>query len=260
MKMEIAINQFLSGVLTLPPSMGTKVPAVLLLHGFGTDKNEVGNSFALASEKLAKDGLASLRIDFQGFGSSKENTIDLTIDRLIIDANAAFNFLMQHHAIDNARLGICGFSLGAGISILIANNQKVQIKSMGLLSPAGDLPKDFSDYLGSDQYNSLENAINELEIDLGWRKIKLKSKFINSLKQYSLMKSFKNYTGAFSVIAGKKDSSYKHALTYITKAKSTQKEILLLDNCDHIFNAFNADSSMIDLVTTEVTSWFKKTL
>ena len=40
-----------------------KMPAVILCHGTGSQKNEVGNLFAEMSKRLLNIGIASIRLD-----------------------------------------------------------------------------------------------------------------------------------------------------------------------------------------------------
>jgi fermentation-respiration switch protein FrsA (DUF1100 family) len=67
----IQLLNYLSGVLTMPARFSGKIPAILFLRAFGANKDEVGNTFSIAAEKLFQEGIASLRIDFSGFGESK---------------------------------------------------------------------------------------------------------------------------------------------------------------------------------------------
>ena len=48
-----------------------KMPAVILCHGTGSQKNEVGNLFAEMSKRLLNIGIASIRLDYAGCGDSK---------------------------------------------------------------------------------------------------------------------------------------------------------------------------------------------
>ena len=80
------------------------------LHGFGTDKNEVGNTFLIAAEKLCEQGIGSVRIHFSGFDESKGKTADTTIEKLISDATVALDYLLARNFTDTQRVGLCGFS------------------------------------------------------------------------------------------------------------------------------------------------------
>jgi hypothetical protein len=255
---EVLIEDYLFGILTVPKVYNKKIPIILFLHGFGTDKNEVGNTFLIAANKLYKEQIASLRIDFSGCGESKGLIADITIEQLIADAGKALNFIMQQDFVDVNCIGLCGFSLGAGISILVANHY--DIKSMALLSPAGNLPEDFNEYFGFNDYNRVEKSNDALELDLGWRKVKLRNNFIHSLKRHFLMESISSYKCSFFVVAGTNDFSYKHANAYMTKVTTTNKRIHIVDDGDHIFHADDKEKSAINEVTEQITTWFKKTL
>ena len=63
-------NYDISGILSYKETVD-KMPAVILCHGTGAQKNEVGDLFAILAEKLLQRGIASVRIDYAGCGDSK---------------------------------------------------------------------------------------------------------------------------------------------------------------------------------------------
>ena len=67
---SVTIGGHIPGTLSIPDRATGKVPAVLLLHGFASSKDEVGDMYKNLAAKLAAQGIASLRIDFQGSGAS----------------------------------------------------------------------------------------------------------------------------------------------------------------------------------------------
>ena len=50
------------------PEAESPLPAVLMLHGFASQKDEVGNMYKRLAAALGEQGIASLRIDFRGWG------------------------------------------------------------------------------------------------------------------------------------------------------------------------------------------------
>lgn len=52
------------------PASDSAVPAVLMLHGFASVRDEVGEMYKRLAAELGERGIASLRIDFRGWGES----------------------------------------------------------------------------------------------------------------------------------------------------------------------------------------------
>jgi dipeptidyl aminopeptidase/acylaminoacyl peptidase len=110
------------GIFTVPKARGSKAeyPTVLMLHGFGADKNEGGNMFGRLAEYLGVAGYASLRIDFAGTGDSTQPWIENNLDGMVADATTALDWLGAHDSVDAARIGVHGWSMGGRVSATIA--------------------------------------------------------------------------------------------------------------------------------------------
>ena len=67
-------------VLTVPAVKG-RVPLVVMAHGHGGSKDEAGGFTAIA-EALAKEGIASIRMDFPGCGASVEPFTQNTVTNM----------------------------------------------------------------------------------------------------------------------------------------------------------------------------------
>ena len=75
----------LSGVVRIPDNAKGKVPAFLLLHGFGSNKE--AHWMYLTAELLAKWGYASIRFDMRGCGESegaRGRVFEVTNDKQIV--------------------------------------------------------------------------------------------------------------------------------------------------------------------------------
>jgi len=114
-----AVKQTAGGVMVLPEgaSETNKVPAMVILHGSGGDWT--GRSVNLAM-LLAEHGIAGLAVDT--FTARNLKSTDDYIERLdkapiytqMADAVSALQALQSHPYIDTAKIGVTGFSLGAG--------------------------------------------------------------------------------------------------------------------------------------------------
>lgn len=117
-----AVKQTSGGTLVLPENAGTDnpVPAMVILHGSGGDWT--GRSVNLAMF-LARHGIAGLAVDT--FTARNLRSTDDYLERLekapiytqIADALSALQYLQDHPAIDNEKIGVTGFSLGAGATL-----------------------------------------------------------------------------------------------------------------------------------------------
>ena len=100
-EIEAAKDAKLAGTLTLPEGKGP-FPAVLLVSGSGQqdrDESIFGHKpFALLADKLARDGIATLRTDDRGIGKTTGPLGNLDTD--IADAKAAFDWLAKQPEID----------------------------------------------------------------------------------------------------------------------------------------------------------------
>lgn len=116
---EAAVEQTTGGTMVLPAdaSAENKVPAMVILHGSGGAWG--GRSVNLAM-LLAEHGIAGLAVDT--FTARNLRSTDDYLDRLdkapiytqMADALSALKALQDHPYIDSEKIGVTGFSLGAG--------------------------------------------------------------------------------------------------------------------------------------------------
>ena len=92
-----------------------KMPAVILCHGTGSQKNEVGNLFAEMSKRLLNIGIASIRLDYAGCGDSKACQTKLSFCGEVNDTKKVYQYLYTQDFIDCNNIGILGFSQGARV-------------------------------------------------------------------------------------------------------------------------------------------------
>lgn len=244
--------------LNMPDHAGP-VPAVLMLHGFGSSRDEVGGMYKRAATALAMKGIASLRIDFLGFGDSEGDSGNTTVDGQLEQAKDAFAFLASYPDVDPKRLGVLGFSLGGGIATLLASDRPQDAKSLVTWSSVGDFEQDFRTVLGDKAFDrAKEDGI--VGLDLGWRTIALKQAFFDSLSKRKIDDAIANYPGAYLTITGSKDFSAAYSERFVGLAKNATKEVMMIPEGDHIFKSLEKDQSMAQSVIDKTADWFSKTL
>lgn len=114
---EAAAGVTLAGTFVRPPGAGP-FPAVLLLSGSGAqdrDESLFGHRpFAVLADHLARQGIASLRLDDRGAGASTGDYGTTAIADLTADARAALAALRATPGV--GRAGIVGHSLGGMVA------------------------------------------------------------------------------------------------------------------------------------------------
>jgi len=109
------------------------VPAVVVchphpLHG-GSMHNNVTNAIAYA---LVKSGIAALLFNFRGVGSSQGSHGGGIAEQE--DVRAALDWLGTVKGLDSSRLGLAGYSFGAGVAFPVGCSDE-RVKAIALISP-----------------------------------------------------------------------------------------------------------------------------
>lgn len=113
----------LAGTLTMP-SQGSRFPAVVLITGSGAqnrDEEIMGHKpFLVIADHLTRNGVAVLRYDDRGTGSSTGNFADATTTDFVTDTRAAVEFLKKRKEINSRKIGLIGHSEGGVIAPMVA--------------------------------------------------------------------------------------------------------------------------------------------
>ena len=126
-------NSFqLEGIYHYPPS-AKNVPGVLVCHPHTLHGGDMENIVVLAiCQALEKYSMAALRFNFRGAGNS-QGTFD-DGDGEQDDLAAALNCLSSLDKVDPLRLGLAGYSFGAGEALSTVPRLD-SIKAIALISP-----------------------------------------------------------------------------------------------------------------------------
>jgi len=123
---------FLEGILVIPEGAGP-FPAVIVCHPHplygGSMDNNVVNSL---SETLTQASLVSFKFNFRGVGGSQGEFGQGIGERE--DVEAAISFISKVKEVDSNRIGLAGYSAGAGFALPVGFNDD-RIKALAAVSP-----------------------------------------------------------------------------------------------------------------------------
>ncbi len=110
----------LAGVLHAPDGRapGERRPALLVLHGFGSNKD--GGVALVAARLFAGLGYVTLRFDFRGCGESEGPRGRVICLEQVEDTRSALAYMATRPEVDPPRIGLFGNSFGAAVAVYTA--------------------------------------------------------------------------------------------------------------------------------------------
>ncbi len=94
---------------------GEARPAVLVLHGFGTSKED--KTSIATCEMFAGWGYTALRFDYRGCGESGGEPGRVICLEEVEDTKNALTFMAAREDVDGARIAVMGHSFGAAVAV-----------------------------------------------------------------------------------------------------------------------------------------------
>ena len=242
---------------TLPKGAeGETFPAVIMLHGNGSNRHEAGNAYDYTAPELAKAGIATIRFDYIGNGDSTSDYIDFTYDKGVADAMKCYEYLSTLPSINMERVGIMGWSMGGLLALLTAGRNDV-FKSV--LTWAGAYDQKSSE---EEQYAiAKENGFFLVEYD--WREpLKQSPAYYECSMNIDYPAEVAAIKAPILAINGTEDNVVlpETAQQIIDASTSEGSKVLLLEGADHTFNVFSGDNTTLENLTKETINWFNETL
>lgn len=154
----------LAGTLTRPEK-GRKFPAVVMITGSGAqnrDEELFGHKpFLVIADHLTRNGIAVLRFDDRGFGSSEGDHATATGADFAGDARAAVEYLKTRPEIDPKKIGLAGHSEGGSIAFAVASQNPRDIAFVVSLAGAA-VPGDSITLLQVDKLLTLQGMPRQI--------------------------------------------------------------------------------------------------
>lgn len=248
------------GTLAMPHGATGPVAAVLMLHGFGSQKDEVGDMYARVATALAERGVASLRIDFAGAGDSAQPWVDNTYDGMVEDGLVAFDWLVDLRRVDDARVGVLGFSLGTKVAMGVAGTDP---RVAALASWSGSTANGEVDFqFFFDTYYAEAAANGSVIVDLGFTVVELSIEWFETIAASRNLDLIAGYDNPILAIAGTEDTVVdpRSAKALIRAAASRDTTLRLIAGADHIYHVLSDDQSFAEEVIDLTARWFESRL
>ena len=199
----------LSAVLQTPAGK-TEYPLVIIMHGFTGNKEEA--LLTTLADDLEKDGIASLRFDFNGHGQSEGRFEDMTVPNEIEDAKHVYEYASKLPGVTS--VSMAGHSQGGVVTSMTAGILGTQkVKSIALMAPAAVLREDaIRGQIFDKHYDSL-NPPATIEIFKG---LKLGANYVKAARDLPIYETAAQYQGPAYMIHGTGDVvvPYTYSLRY----------------------------------------------
>ena len=198
--------------------------------------DEVGDIYKRLAEQLAKQGIASLRINIRG-ESEREATnflLTSTFESRVTDAQTGLDYLQKNYA--NATFGAVGFSLGGATTLKLIGDNPQAVDSVVLWSTVGDPGTMFDDLTAEQKQQVMQDDKVTLQ---RWVDVTITKKHYLGYKGYDIFTPLKAYRGAILSIRGSDDYLVPAEREIFAAASATPEFSWILEGADHTLNVYD---------------------
>lgn len=253
-------------VINYPDAVDTAVPLVVMAHGHGGELTEAGGFDAVA-EGLADAGIATVRIQFPGSGSSSESFLVNTFSNMLDDLQVAVDYALEESAVagqlDAGRVAILGYSMGGRLAMVAAGENPLY-KAVALWAPAA-----------TDGVSSMYNLFGGAEaFRTAWAEAELNGQhdfvtpwggtqelsraWFDELDASTPATAFAQFSGPVLVVYGDKDEIVDPAVATsaaTAAVSSAQVVTVTIAGADHGFGFFDGFTQQSEETVGETVNW-----
>ena len=217
----------LVGALELPDS-GQPRAYALFAHCFTCGKDVVAAT--RIARALADQGIAVLRFDFTGLGSSEGDFANTTFSSNVADLEAAAKFLAEHYRAPRL---LVGHSLGGAAVLAAARRLDVVEAVVTIAAPA--TPQHVR-HLFADQSCDIRER-GRAQVDIGGRPFELGAELLEDLEQWPVDKTVGDLHKPLLIFHSPLDKTVSvDEAAKIYRAARHPKSFISLDDADHLLS------------------------
>lgn len=238
----------LAAALELPD--GEPAAYALFAHCFTCGKDNLAAK--RIAERLAMNGIAVLRFDFTGLGTSEGNFADTHFSSNVDDLVAAADYLREHHG---APAILIGHSLG-GAAVIAAAHRVPEARCVVTIAAPSD-PK----HVTAQFKNDVERieAEGEVEVALAGRPFRIKRAFLDDVAQQKLNDYLANLHKALLIFHAPTDQvvGIENATFIFTHAKHP-KSFVSLTGADHLLSKKSDAAYVANVIAAWATRYIEQ--
>jgi dienelactone hydrolase len=247
-------DHMIPGILALPKAGGAarSYPAVLMLHGFASQKDEVGDMYQREARALAERGVASLRIDFAGTGDSQQPYTANTWTGMVADAVTAYDWLVASPRTVDGRVGVLGFSMGSKVGLgLVAERPEIAAFASWSGALEDGIPDGFIGLYPEAQANG------SVVLDLGFAVVELSLAWFDTMIASTPLTDAAGYVGPVLAVAGSDDTTVDPSVSqaFLATLNSPDETLRIIEGADHIYHVLTPDQTLAEAAITITADW-----
>ena len=178
-----------------------RCPMVILMHGIFSSKDY--NPMPTLAKGLAKEGIASIRFDFDGHGKSEGRMQDMTIEKELADARAIWEYVKSLPYVQG--IGLLGHSQGGVIASMTAGRlaaEGIAPDGLVLIAP-GSVIKEACQ--GGKFFSARFDPKDPPEFIRCWGFMKLGREYLLTTQQLDIYGTAEAYKGPVRILHGTRD-------------------------------------------------------
>lgn len=232
--------------------------AVLFIHGWAGQKDEVGDLYKDLAHQLSTYCVASLRFDVRGEAERELSnyTLSSTFKSRMEDAQSGLDYL-QHH-FPNTPMIVVGFSLGGATAMELVSEHPDTFDGVVLWSTALN-PNEI--VTNTQNFKEVRQALEEGQSSFNtWANFTLTRKHLVGMLGYNPIRNLGAFEGKMLAIRGSDDYLPAHENVIFEASNAVSEDAFYLGGADHIFNVYEPEKSKKDDVIALSLQWIKQVL